>query len=202
MAGGPQNNYPNQKEAPIAFILSGGGARRSVLFQIPGVGIIRPQQIKITREGKGTVYHTDQSAYLDDYGEGAGSLAVSGHTGWKAWPMSGLRAFKDIEAIFKEYLARRRKLALQTLDPNQVQLQWIDTLMDEALSVYPLQFHGDKTAGKPLLYFYTMQFVILRDLLEESSGTAADFLAGPALGAVTDALRPAMTGFPALAGHP
>lgn len=189
-----------QKTAPIALILFGAGIPMFAAFAVPGIGIIRPQSIRVTREGKGTVYHTDRSAYLDDFGQGAATLLVNGHTGFNQHLLSGLPSFKLMEAIFVEFLERRARLRDQNRDPNLTQLWWIDTLMAEAFSVYPMQFTGDKTAGKPLFYFYGFHFVVIRDLLQEAVYQAIDFLSGPALGAISEAVEPIVDGFAGLFG--
>jgi hypothetical protein len=168
----------SQKYLPIIFALYGSGIPIVVPFGIPGLGLIRPEQLSIQRSSRGTLMNTAEDAFLQDFGEGIPRLTIAGHTGWDSGPLSGLPGFKLLEALFVDYLQQRRRLATSGQDPNKVQLLYIDTLNVEAFSVYPHEFTLERTKQRPLLYMYRMQFSVLKDLLQSALfSPTGDFLA-------------------------
>jgi hypothetical protein len=179
----------DQKYRPIALLLMlNGFPVFAVLFNVPWLGTIRPEQIHLTRPARGTVTHTTGAAFIDDYGEGMGTLTIMGHTGWNAGLLPGILKFKAIEQLFIQYLALRQTRAAGGLDPDAVQLWWLDTLDLEALAVYPHEFVLEKTKSRPLLYFYRMRFSVTEDLLQGAITRAVAALS-PVLGTAFAAVR-------------
>lgn len=172
-----------QKYRPILFALYGSGVPLVVPFGIPALGLVRPEQLSISRSARGTVVHTAEDAFLEDFGEGIPRLTIAGHTGWNGSPLAGLPGFKLLEGLFINYLQQRRRLATVGSDPNGVQLVYIDTLNVEAFSVYPHEFVLERTRQRPLLYMYRMQFSVLKDLLQSALfSQSGDFLSVGTIG--------------------
>lgn len=168
------------EQRPIVLALFSLGASLTAATAVPIIiswgspGILRPQSLEISRPARGMVTNTLSSAFLDDFGEGVGSIAISGHTGWRAG--GGLAALKLIEQLFIEYLSRRQKLAAAGVDPSGISLWYIDTLNFEAFSVYPMEFSAFRSRSEPLFVSYRMRFVVLADLLQQAEGVIGDFL--------------------------
>jgi hypothetical protein len=159
----------SQKNKPIMFLLQGGGPFIPFVFGVPIVGAIRPEQYQLTRAGRGAVTQTEGGAFLDEFGEGPAQLMIAGHTGWGAgYELPGVIKVKALEAIFIEYLRRYQRLKEANADPSIVQLWFLDSLNLEAFSVYPMQFSLERNKGRPLLYYYRMQFIVLVDLLQDA----------------------------------
>jgi hypothetical protein len=158
----------SQKHLPIGLILMGGGPIIPFTFGIPVLGAIRPQEFAVIRPARGQVVHTAERPFLDTFGQGVAHLQASGHTGWGsgAYEIPGVLLFKALEFLFTEYHTRQMTLARAGLDPALVQLWWIDTLNLQAFSIYPLAFHAKKTSSHPLLYYYSIQAVVLIDFLQ------------------------------------
>lgn len=166
-----------QKNVPIALVLFGGGIVTPFVWNTP-LGGVRPEHIGLARPSRGTITHTAGAAFLDDFGEGVGQLVLSGHTGWIQDGTPGFVKFKVLEAIFVEYLRRRKALAAAGQDPNDVKLWYLDVLNAEALSVYPHEFRLERTRSRPLLYLYHMRFAVLLDLLQEGIRQAVEIVGG------------------------
>jgi hypothetical protein len=173
----------SQKWMPIIFALYGSGIPIVVPFGIQQVGLIRPEQLTISRQARGTVIHTAEDAFLEDFGEGVPRLTMAGTTGWNSSVIAGLPGLKLLEGLFVDYLQQRKKLAKSGGDPNAVQLVYIDTLNFEAFSVYPHEFTLERTRQRPLLYMYRMQFSVLKDLLQSTLfAPSGDFLGAGSFG--------------------
>jgi hypothetical protein len=148
-----------------------------VVFESSGRGVIRPQELSITRPGKGVVINTADGAFLDDFGEGVATILLGGHTGWDQG--GGLAALKTIEQLFIEYHSRRSFMRQNNMDLNAVQLWYIDTLNLEAFSIYPQEFSVTRSREHPLWLFYRMKLIGLADLLETLSVTLFGKTYGP-----------------------
>jgi hypothetical protein len=171
----------SQKNRPIILILQGGEFFSlgiipvPFLFGSPG-GIVRPENLQILRPARGTVVHTAGAAFLDDFGEGVGTIVMQGHTGWSEPALAGEVAFQQLRLMFQEYLARRKRTKLANLDPDGVRLIYLDSLNLEAFLVYPHEFSLKRSRTRPLLYMYHLRLSILRDLLQEGVSEVTDFL--------------------------
>jgi hypothetical protein len=165
-----------QKDLPILLDLQGGGFFSSPLnFPLPllfgtPVGIIRPENLTITRPDRGTVVHTAGNAWLDDFGRGVPTLTFSGHTGWQepSVALASIVAFKLFEALLVEYEERRKRVAAKGGDPDVVKLLYFDALNAQAFVLYPIEFTLNRTKSHPLLYFYQARFYVLFDLIYDS----------------------------------
>src|SRR5262245_21925321 len=108
----------NQKDLPLLWDLQGGFSLGGIPVPLPFImgspaGIVhRPDSLRLTRPSRGVVINTAESAFLDDYGRAVPLLTIHGNTGWDLTPLSGVWAFKILEAMFTEYLERRKRLAL------------------------------------------------------------------------------------------
>ena len=164
----------NQTNLPILLVLQGGEffagqIPAPFLFGTAG-GIVRPENLSLTRPSAGTVVHTagHGSAFLDDFGPAPGSLTLQGSTGYDVpTGFAGLAAFKALELLLQEYLDRRKRTADAGIDPDTVNLFYFDILNAEAFLIYPATFTLDRNKRGPLMYFYRMQFHLLRDLLHD-----------------------------------
>lgn len=161
----------DQSDLPIILTVSGGSSFLGplpipFLFGGPG-GIVRPESLSVPRPTRGSVIHTADSAFLDDFGPGVPQITMQGHTGWNnPTGFAGLPALKALEALFLEYLARRKRTADALGDPNDVTMGFFDVLNGQAFSVYPIEFSADRQARRgALLYYYRMRFWVLKDYL-------------------------------------
>jgi hypothetical protein len=167
----------NQELRPIVFILIGGGIPIPIPFGVPFIGMVRPEHISYERRSRGQVIGTYDSAFLEDFGQGVTQITLSGSTGLNETILSGLPGMKLIEAVFIEYLERRKRISDSGGDPNVVTLLLIDTLNAEAFKVYPHEFVLEKTRQRPFLYFYRMRLSALQDALQDFVyGVLSDFL--------------------------
>lgn len=170
----------NQESRPLIFALFNSApsslALAAPIITVFGQDVVKPEHIAYSRPARGTVTSTIGGAFLDDYGEGVGSISIEGHTGWRR---GGLTQFKLIELTFQEYLRRRAIASDGGGDPNSISLWLIDTLNLEASSVYPLEFVGSKTRTRPLLFNYRMRFTILTDLLAQAESFIPNFFGAP-----------------------
>lgn len=166
----------SQKHSPIGLVLQGGGPIIPFTFGVPGLGAIRPQEYSLGRSSRGAVIHTAKDAFLDTFGEGVPQLSVSGHTGWGSgrFVIPGILLFKVLEFLFNDYHRRTMNLVRAGQSPTSVQLWWLDTLNLQALSIYPLHFVAKKTSSHPLLYYYSLQALVLADLLQGAVNTVLD----------------------------
>lgn len=191
----------NQKNLPIILILT-GGEFFGITFPIPfvfgtGAGIVRPDTWKLKRPSRSTTTHTAASAFLDDFGPGVPTLVMAGSTGWSdPAELGGLVAIQLLEAFLLEYLNRRKRTAEAGGDPDTVHLLYLDALNLEAFLVYVADFQIDRSKNSPLLYFYTVQFTVLRDLKYEPLFGIADVPQSEPLGL----LRSVKTNFAELLG--
>lgn len=155
----------NQQPLPIIFVLSGlplfgVTIPAPILFGPPG--ITRPDQLQIVRPTRGTVVHTAENSFLEDFGMGVPQIFMSGTTGWdEPTGFAGLPALLALRAMITAY----EELRKNSLDPSSVQLLYLDTLNFEACSVYPDEFTFSRSATKPLMYEYRMRFRILEDYI-------------------------------------
>jgi hypothetical protein len=165
-----------QKDLPILLDLQGGGFFSSPLnFPLPllfgsPAGIIRPENLTLTRPNRGTVIHSAENAWLDDFGRGVPILTFSGHTGWQepSVALASIVAFKLFEALLVEYEERRKRTAAAGGDPDTVKLLYFDALNAQAFVLYPIEFTLNRTKSHPLLYFYQARFYVLFDLIYDS----------------------------------
>lgn len=168
----------SQRNLPIVIILQ-GGELFAEFFPLPFIfgpgGIIRPEAWQLIRPSRGTVVHTAEDAFLEDYGPGVPTLLLSGHTGWdNPTGLAGIVAFQLLEAMFQEYLRRRKRNAAAGFDPDNVRLIYLDTLNIQAFLVYPQEFHAEKSKRNALLYYYRLRFTVLVDLKYEGLYGIAD----------------------------
>lgn len=161
----------DQSDLPIILSVRGGSFFLGGLVPIPFLlggpgGIVRPEALSITRPSRGSVVHTADSAFLDDFGHGVAQISLQGSTGYSESPLSGLPGIKALEALFNEYLARRQRTADAGGDPNSVVMDYLDVLNAQAFQVYPVEFAVDRRAKQgALLYYYRIRFWATRDYL-------------------------------------
>lgn len=159
----------NQKNFPILILLT-GGEFFGLSFPLPilfgtGLGIVRPETWTLQRPSRGTITHTAGSAFLDDFGSSVPVLTLAGNTGWQEpTALAGLVSLQLLEAMFQEYLLRRKRTAEAGQDPDTVHLFYFDALNLQAFLVYPHEFQANRQKNNPLLYFYNIRFSALRDL--------------------------------------
>jgi len=165
----------NQENAPLIFLLLGGGLPAPMYFGPRGV--VKPENIVYSRVARGAVTNTEGSAFLDDFGQGVGRITVQGNTGWQGdngitgW---GLLNIKALQALFIDYLARRQAIAGLGLpivgDPSVVSLLLFDMVNLQASLVYPTELTTAKDRSRPLLYNYRLSLIILSDLMADLIG--------------------------------
>ena len=161
------------------------------IFGSPGT--IHPEGYTYRRPSRGSVINTLDAAFLDDFGEGVGSISIEGHTGWGGGD-EGLTQFKNLELIFEEYHIRRDTIANADIgvDPSIIQLWLLDTLNFEASSVYPEEFILTRSKNRPLLYQYQIRLIVLQDLLKDALTALS---AQPVSGG---SLAPSLNSYPAI----
>src|SRR6185437_6490323 len=133
-----------QAQLPIIWLLS------ALLVPIDFIVMstnfpIKPQQLNLARNARGTVFNTATAAFLNDFGEGVPTLEISGNTGFGSEFGQGFIDFKALEGLFANYLNLRQ----QSFSPNDITLTYIDTINVEAFNVYPMRFTLQRTARSP-----------------------------------------------------
>jgi hypothetical protein len=166
-----------QRSRPIFFLLMEAGVPRWGAWLQP-----RPEDLSYNYPTRATVIQTLGGAYVDDFGEGVCEIALSGTTAYKQGPLSNLglgEIWDDLglnleqgdlmfvsmrDWLVKRYHDLRLAHANAGLDPNLVQLIWVDTLNLTAWVVYPLVFGLRRSRNRPLLYQYHMRMVGIEQL--------------------------------------
>ena len=143
---------------PISFLLDNGGS-----ISAPVHLKIRPEDLNRTEPSRATVHQTlgiTAAGWVDNFGEGLGSVTISGHTGWRSngyFGEDGVTAFERLNQLVAHDYHRAKQAAINSgRDPATVKLLFVDTLDGFAWSVLPQVFQLRRNRSRPLLMQYNM----------------------------------------------
>jgi hypothetical protein len=144
---------------PIAFALDNIGAVGRVVKLN-----IRPEDLTRNESSRSAVHqtlgHGDVKGWVDGFGVGMPSVAISGNTGWRqalGTGKDGAQAFEDLnQLVMHDYHGAKQSAIDRGLDPALVRLLFIDTLDAFAWSVVPTQFTLRRSKSRPLLWQYNI----------------------------------------------
>jgi hypothetical protein len=154
-------NPPSQKHRPISFHLAGGAGEPVYLTLM-----LRPEELTNLEASRLTVQQTLGGAWADAYGRGVASLTLKGHTGWRGGGQSGEEAFLTLrDTVFKGWHDRRAVAVASGIDPDTVELTYIDDLNGITALVAPKTFQLSRSKASPLLLRYTIELAMLADCL-------------------------------------
>lgn len=141
---------------------------------------IRPEDLTRNEPSRVSVHQTlgrDVSGWVDDFGEGLGSVTISGHTGWGAGGRpDGVNAFLVLNSLVShEYHHARQEAVNSGRDPSEIKLLFIDTLDDFAWNVSPTQFVLRRSKSRPLLLQYNITLQAISTSVDQSNMAAPFF---------------------------
>ena len=151
---------PSQKNRPIAFRLTGGGA--SVQANLA----LRPEELSRTEPSQLAVQNTLGGAWADSWDRGISTIRLSGTTGWReVGGGGGEAAFANLRSTaFQAWHDRRAALIAGGSDPNAVEMVLSDALDNFAVLVAPKVFTLRRSKQRPLLMMYVIELLVLADL--------------------------------------
>jgi len=130
---------------------------------------LRPEEIIYNHPTRASVIQTLGGAWMDDFGEGVTNITLTGHTGWRPSGSSllgGEAAFLALRhGCFELYHQQRDAAAASGLDPDSVQMIFVDTLNDTCYVVYPFSMTPRKHKSRPLLFQYQLRLIGLQRLI-------------------------------------
>lgn len=159
----PDTQKADAKPISFALLLNG--------VVVPGSFmnlIIRPEEFNRVEPSRGNNQQTAGKIWVDNFGLGVPAITIQGHTGWRgAVDADGGVLFHRLrEAIYLKWHTLRQQQQALGRDPDTaVECVFIDTLngFSEVISWQPDGFRLRRSRSRPLLYQYTMQFIVLRD---------------------------------------
>ena len=142
------------------------GQRPSRTLVVP----VNPDQ-QITRDMRVTVVQTQDGIYTDDFGLGIQTLNLSGTTAWNSAQgryngqhVDGNTALKHLYYDIIEYYF------LQETPQNPMLMRIYDDAVGQAWEVKPIgQPTLKRSSQSPMTAFYTLDLVILRDMMGSTS---------------------------------
>lgn len=189
-----QNNIPtlqkmdwsnSQKGNFVTLSLSGsgGGSQQQQQGNSPSVYTfpIRPEQFTLDWPARQTVTQTINGAYQDHWGQGIGTITLSGNTGWRAHGDSqddGFKKFMALRKIHDDYCQQ-----CGDGDPATVNLELLVAVPDGFghYRVSSDRFRTLKSTQSPLLYRYEIQMTVLKDLTNAQNAGGSSSQAQPNL---------------------
>ncbi|MDR3519155.1 MAG: hypothetical protein P4M00_25445 [Azospirillaceae bacterium] len=171
---------PAQKDRPISFYLTGGGASPSLVDLV-----IRPEELARTEPSRLHIQETLGGAWADSFDRGVAGITLSGTTGWRGGSAgSGEDQFAKLrETVFQGWHDRRAAAIANGIDPEDVELFFIDSLDAITARVAPRQFVLQRNRMVPLL----MKFHIVLAVLDDAGTTAS--VADPVTSAFSNPVR-------------
>lgn len=157
-----------QRNRPIGFALLGGGLPLAVNLTV------RPEEINYTYPARTGVVQTFAGVWMDDWGPGITEINVQGHTGWRGGLIPGEAEWLALRSMLQVFHRRRNNLAMLGLDPDTVQLFWIDTLNSSLCQVYPFEYKLRRHKARPLLFTYSIQLFVIEDIINFANGNLAE----------------------------
>lgn len=147
----------------MAFVLDNVG-KLSPALTLP----IRPEEVTRTETPRVAVHQSlgrEVSGWVDDFGPGLPTYALSGHTGWRESAFSGFdgaTAFDVLNQMVAHDFPKAKQNAIDAgTDPELVRLILIDALNNFTGSVVPTQFVLRRSKSRPLLYQYNINMQVI-----------------------------------------
>lgn len=138
---------------------------------------VRPEELTRTDPSRVSVQQTlDRQIWADNFGPGVPTINISGHTGWHvdANNKDGGQRFTDLKTtIFDGWHQARANAYNKGLDPELVQVVFIDRLDDFVSMVIPNQITLRRSKSRPLLMTYQIGMTVTDDLLGSYVGGGA-----------------------------
>lgn len=151
---------------------------------------VRPGELTRIEPQRTNVHNTLGGAYIDAFGAGIQQVMLSGVTGWHG----GEEAFHSLRNTINNWGTLRSDRVSAALDPDLVELIFVDTLDRMSLVVAPLEFSLMRTKHSPLMLQYRIRLAVVREL---SAGLG---FFDAILGAITDVVGRATASIAALTG--
>ncbi len=141
---------------PISFVLNNGGS-----IGAPVTLTVRPEELTRNEPARATVHQTlgrEVAGWVDDFGEGLGSVTIAGTTGWGGGGRpDGAEQFHKLNDLVAHDFPAAKQAAIDSgSDPAGVKLMFIDMLDDFAWNVKPMVFVLRRSKSRPLLFQYNI----------------------------------------------
>jgi hypothetical protein len=129
---------------------------------------INPEDLTITEPSRVAVQQTMGGAWVDSFGPGLRTINISGVTGWRAKHAGG-RDWEDEykslhEEAFKYWHTLRSNKIEKGNDPDDIKLEFVDTLDRVAVYVVPQQFVLKRSKSRPLLVQYNISMIVTENI--------------------------------------
>lgn len=173
MATGTTPRSQKADARPIGFLLHDLAAGTD---PVAVTLIVRPEDLTKTDPSRLATQQTLGGAWVDSFGAGLTSIAISGHTGWRGSAVKGdgMAVFQDLhDTIFTRWHLLRADAVSNGQDPNLVKLIFADALDDYSAVVTPNNFSLRRSKSRPLL----MQYQIGMTVVDEDIGIVGAFQA-------------------------
>lgn len=153
---------------PISFILDDVGN-----ISAPVTLRIRPEDLTRSESSRASVHQTlgrDVAGWVDNFGPGLPTVAISGSTGWRRGTFSGMdgaEAFEQLNRmVMRDYHDAKQSAIDAGIDPAAVKLLFVDSLDNFAYPVVPTQFVLRRSKSRPLLFQYSITLQALSDTVD------------------------------------
>lgn len=131
---------------------------------------INPEDLTISEPSRVSVQQTLGAAWVDNFGPGLRTITISGTTGWRSknggpdWEAE----FKSLydEAFANWHLLRETQIKAG-LDPNDIKMEFVDTLDGITVYVVPQNFVLKRSKARPLLVQYNISMCVESEISKE-----------------------------------
>lgn len=171
----------SQKGLPVGFMLTGRAGVPDTILHLT----IRPEDLTRTEPSRMSVHQTlsgnggtEPTGWADSFGPGLKTINISGTTGWRPGAIDakdGAQRFLDLYAVFQHWHQYRALNIADGLDPDRIQLVFVDNLDQFAYVVAPTGFNLRRSRSRPLLF----QYQIGMEVLNQNVGDLSAFNAAP-----------------------
>jgi hypothetical protein len=132
---------------------------------------INPEDLTYSEPSRVSVQQTLGSAWVDSFGKGLRTITISGTTGWRAKHDGGKDWEEEFIALhseaFRKWHGMRDLAIIMGDDPDQIQMEFVDSLDGIAVNVIPQQFVLKRSKSRPLLMQYNITMAVLSDIANE-----------------------------------
>lgn len=132
---------------------------------------INPEDLTISEPSRVSVQQTLGAAWVDNFGPGLRTITISGTTGWRAKKIGGLDWEAEFKSLYDEAFANwhllRETQIKAGLDPNDIKMEFVDTLDGITVYVVPQNFVLKRSKARPLLVQYNISMCVESEISKE-----------------------------------
>lgn len=152
----------NQKYLNVSFALAFNTGPFS-FFTFP----INPEELTRTEPSRMSAVNALGGAWVDSFGRGLSTIAITGNTGWRdrAGQGDGIAQFTKLRDEFFHYWHELREMVIRDgQDPSDIRLIFIDPLNGRYVAdVVPANFTLRRSKSQPLLLMYSISMTAVND---------------------------------------